>query len=561
MAPDPSSTDWLTEPTRRDLPSASPPACSAAVSAQGPCPVCPHLAEHFEPFRRAAYWEAMHAKAKRRLTELEQRIAELEAQLRRREQQLFGKKSESSAGPTTLGAATPPRPSPQPKGQQRGQPGPGRRDYSHLPAVEEFRALPAEQQQCSGCGLPFESFPGTEDSEILEVEVRAYRRLVRRRRYRPRCSCGKHPGLVTAPPAERVIPKSILGVSIWVALLLDKFLFYRPTDRLLHDWQTQGLDLSPGTLTEGLHRLLPLFEPVYQDLIEQNRKQQHWHADETRWLVFATVEGKVGYRWTLWVFHSPEAVVFVLDSGRAHDVPEDHLGPGREGILSVDRYAAYKAMQQVKDGTILLAFCWAHVRRDFLGVARSWPAQEDWALAWVERIGRLYRRNDERLQAAAKNPAAFAATDGRLRQAVQELADQTATELADPHLHSAPRKVLESLREHWDGLTVFVEHPEVPLDNNTAERTERGPVVGRKNYYGSGAVWAGELAAMLFSVLQTLCLWNINPRVWLTEYLQACARSGGQTPAERGCFLPWQMSEGQRQAWSLEKEPGGEDSS
>jgi transposase len=560
MAPDPSSTDWRAEPTRRDLPSA-PPACSAAAPVQGPCPVCPHLAERFEPFRRAAFWEAMHAKAKLRLTELELRIAELEAQLRRREQQLFGKKSESSAGFPTPGAVTPPRPSPKPKGQQRGQPGPGRRDYSHLPTVEEFRELPAEQQQCSGCGLPFESFPGTEDSEILEIEVRAYRRLVRRRRYRPRCSCGKHPGLVTAPPAERVLPKSILGVSIWVAVLLDKFLFYRPTDRLLHDWQTQGLDLSLGTLTEGLHRLLPLFEPVYQDLIAHNRKQQHWHADETRWLVFATVEGKVGYRWTLWVFHSPEAVVFVLNSGRAHDVPEDHLGPGREGILSVDRYAAYKAMSQVKDGTILLAFCWAHVRRDFLGVARSWPAQEEWALAWVERIGQLYRCNAERLQAANADPAGFAAKDGQLRQAVQALADQTATELADPQLPSAPRKVLESLREHWAGLTVFVEHPEVPLDNNTAERAERGPVVGRKNYYGSGAVWAGELAAVLFSVLQTLCLWNINPRVWLTEYLQAGARSGGQVPAERGSFLPWQMSAGQRKEWSLEKEAGGEDSS
>jgi len=561
MAPDPSSTDWLTEPTRRDLPSTPPPACSVAAPAQGPCPVCPHLAERFEPFRRAAYWETMHAQAKLRLTELEQRIAQLEAQLRRREQQLFGKKSESSVGPTTLGVATPPRPAPKPKGQQRGQPGPPRRDYSHLPAVEEIRELPPEQQQCSGCGLPFESFPGTEDSEILEVEVRAYRRLVRRRRYRPRCSCGKHPGLVTAPPAERVLPKSILGVSIWVAVLLDKFLFYRPTDRLLHDWQTQGLDLSRGTLTDGLHRLLPLFEPVYQELIEHNRKQQHWHADETRWLVFATVEGKVGYRWTLWVFHSPEAVVFVLDSGRAHDVPEDHLGPGREGILSVDRYAAYKAMSQVKDGSILLAFCWAHVRRDFLGVARSWPAQEDWALGWVERIGRLYQRNAERLQAANEDPAGFAAKDGQLRQAVQAMADQTATELADPHLPPAQRKVLVSLQEHWDGLTVFVEHPEVPLDNNTAERVERGPVVGRKNYYGSGAVWAGELAAVLFSVLQTLCLWNINPRVWLTEYLQACARNGGQAPADRGSFLPWQMSAGQRQEWSLEKKPGGEDSS
>ena len=69
--------------------------CSATSPADGPCPVCPHLAERFEPFRRAAYWQTMHAKAKGRIAELEQHNAELEAKLRLREQQLFGKKSEA----------------------------------------------------------------------------------------------------------------------------------------------------------------------------------------------------------------------------------------------------------------------------------------------------------------------------------------------------------------------------------------------------------------------------------------------------------------------------------
>ena len=101
-------------------------------------------------------------------------------------------------------------------------------------------------------------------------------------------------------------------------------------------------------------------------------------------------------------------------------------------------------------------------------------------------------------------------------------------------MHPARRKVLESLRDHWTGLTVFVEHPEVPMDNNTAERSERGPVVGRKNYYGSGAVWSGRLAAMLFSLFQTLALWGFNPRLWLTAYLTACAEAGGQAPADVG---------------------------
>src|SRR5205823_5971383 len=321
------------------------------------------------------------------------------------------------------------------------------------------------------------------------------------------------------------------------------------TYRLLADLTTHDLDLSLGTVTDALQRLLPLFEPVYEALAAHSRRQPLWHGDETRWLVFASVEGKVGFRWYLWVFHAEEVVVFVLAQGRAHDVPEDYLGPDAQGILVVDRYKAYQAIDQVKQGLIVLAFCWAHVRRDFLAVARSWPTQEDWALDWARRIGELYRLNEER-QAVREQAEAFAVADLRLRQAVTALGQQGETELAQPSLHPARRKVLESLGEHWTGLTVFVEHPEVPMDNNTAERAERGPVVGRKNYYGSGAVWAGQLAAMMFSLLQTLCLWELNPRAWLTAYLTACAEAGGVAPPDLELFLPWHLSEEQRQAWS-----------
>ena len=97
------------------------------------------------------------------------------------------------------------------------------------------------------------------------------------------------------------------------------------------------------------------------------------------------------------------------------------------------------------------------------------------------------------------------------------------------------------------------------MDNNTAERSERGPVVGRKNYYGSGSAWSGELAAILFSLFQTLCLWGINPRAWLTAYLSRCAEAGGQAPSKPEALLPWNLSAEQRKVWSLE--PQQEDSS
>ncbi|HEY1378020.1 MAG TPA: IS66 family transposase [Gemmataceae bacterium] len=492
----------------------------------------------------------MHDRAVQREALLKQEIEQLRAQLRLREQQLFGRKTETGASAALTPLAPSPAATPRRRGQQPGRPGPRRRDHSHLPAVVEEHELPAEQRRCRRCGCPFASVGGTEDSTILEVEVRAHRRVIRRHRYRPTCACGAHPGVVTAPPAPRVIPKSSLGASVWVTVLLDKYLSYRPTYRLLADLQTQGLDLALGTVTDGLQRLVPLFEPVYEALAAHSRRQPLWHGDETRWLVFATVEGKVGFRWYLWVFHAAEVVVFVLAQGRAHEVPEEYLGPEATGIMVVDRYKAYQAMAQVKQGLIVLAFCWAHVRRDFVAVARSWPEQEGWALGWVAGIGEVYRLNDARV-AVREEAGAFADADARLRAAVAALGAQGEAELADPQLHPARRKVLESLGDHWTGLTVFVEHPEVPMDNNTAERAQRGPVVGRKNYYGSGAVWSGQLAAMLFSVLQTLCLWQLNPRAWLTAYLTACAETGGTAPADVERFLPWNLSAEQRRRWSL----------
>ena len=346
-----------------------------------------------------------------------------------------------------------------------------------------------------------------------------------------------------------------------MAVLWDKYLFDRPTYRLLADWETIGLDLSLGTITAGLSRLVPLFEPVYEALVQHSQEQTLWHADETRWLVFTSLEGKVGHRWYLWVFHAAEVVVFVLAAGRSHEVPEEHFGPvpGR-GILVVDRYKAYQAIDKVKSGMIVLAFCWAHVRRDFLAVARSWPEQEAWALDWVEWIGQLDQLNDQRLR-VRRGAAAFAVADGALRAAVTRLGDRGQSELQDADLHPARRKVLESLGDHWSGLTVFVEHPEVPMDNNTAERSERGPVVARKNDYGSGAVWSGRLAAMLFSLFQTLCLWDLNPRRWLTAYLNACAEAGGRVPGSVECFLPWNVTADQRREWGSAEEVPAADTS
>ena len=100
---------------------------------------------------------------------------------------------------------------------------------------------------------------------------------------------------------------------------------------------------------------------------------------------------------------------------------------------------------------------------------------------------------------------------------------------------------------------MFVEHPEVPLDTTTAERAQRGPVVGRKNYYGSGAEWSGRLAAKLFGLFPRLCLAGLNPHTWRTDYLDACANAGGQAPPAAAKYLPWNLSAEQKRAYQDEE--------
>ena len=109
-----------------------------------------------------------------------------------------------------------------------------------------------------------------------------------------------------------------------------------------------------------------------------------------------------------------------------------------------------------------------------------------WALEWLRRIRVLYRLNDRRL-AAEKDSAAFREADDCLRQAVAEMKTQMETELARADLATPCRKALESLQEHWEGLTRFVDDPRIPMDNNASERRARGPAVARKNFYGSGS--------------------------------------------------------------------------
>jgi transposase len=347
---------------------------------------------------------------------------------------------------------------------------------------------------------------------------------------------------------------------VWVEVLLDKYFSYRPTERLLASWRLLDLDLAPGTVTDGLQRLEVLLKPIYAALQERNQQGDLHQADETRWPVFVILEGKEGYGWWLWVSLSHDTVVYLLDPSRSHKVPENHYQVDSRGVLVVDRFSAYKSMSWVKQGIVVLAFCWAHVRRDFIRVGKGWPQLKTWALELLRQIRVLYRLNDRRL-AATKGSVAFRRADGRLRKAVAEVKKQMETELAQAKLATPCRKALESLQEHWEGLTRFVDDSRIPMDNNASERRARGPAVARKNFYGSGSKWSGQLAAAAFSIFATLSMWKLNPRKWLTWYFEQCAVAGGKVPADIQAFLPWNMSEEKKEELSDTDVPEGDDTS
>lgn len=507
--------------------------------------------EYLELKSEVGYWQAMHKKAISREKKLKQTIKEQEGQIRDLRNRLFGKKSEKKSSGKDKGKSKPSNPK-RPRGQQPGSKGHGRTKRPDLPEKEELANF-LEDPICPNCGKPY--MPDeSKEAEIFEVEVKAYKRKIIRRSMKKDCSCKDVPSTITAPMPPKVIPKSPYGISIWEAVLLNKFHYSQPTNRLLNQYAELGLPISPGTITGGLKNLKELFQPVYDAIYNHQMTEDRFHNDESSWKVFESVDGKIGNRWWLWVSRSASVVYFQIAPGRGADVPMEHFKniQHQKIIVVCDRYSAYKSMAKQLD-FIILAFCWAHVRRDFLDAGRKYPDLEEWVLSWVEKIGELYHINNLRCKEFdPKLPiqwqsASFKEQHEKLVEKMDAIAEERdvfigAHNTDDSDLLSDVKyKILTSLRNHWEGLSVFVEHPEVPMDNNKGERSIRNPVTGRKNFYGSGSLWSSQLAAIMFSIFQTMALWGLNCNHWLRSYLTACEEN--QVPDDLSPFLPWEMDE------------------
>jgi len=506
-------------------------------------------------------------------SELRETVSKQHAIICKFQSMLFGKKSEkgtpetasSSAEEETADASSPPSETnndPHTKGkrgQRRGAPGHGRRLYEELPPREVIIDLPEEERQCPICGVSYVKC-GSEDSTMVEWEVIIRRVSYKRNKYRSDCDC-KNTVILTAPPPPKLIPKCLLEVSAISNLLVKKFLHGQPINRQIQELALLcGVPFAPGTLVGVQDRVAVLLRPLYDAILLHLRDANHWHADETRWMQFADEEK---HRWWLWVFASDDAVAFVLDPTRSRAVPRrvfglDDAEEGAKratGILNCDRWKSYQGLPGIET-----SYCWAHVRRDFKDLEKGYPRLLGiWTRAWLERIGKLYSLNEQRLLYEPGSEK-FRQADAKLRDHVAEIEGVRDKECVEDREHSRTesgsliqdaRKALESMKRHWDGLTIFLDHPEVPLDNNEAERLMRLEVVGRKNFYGSGSLSSGGLAESAYSVLLTAVKHDLNPLTYLRAYLDACAVNGGNAPADIDRFLPWKASVEDLAAWKL----------
>lgn len=507
------------------------------------------------------YWRSMHEKALSRIDKLNIKVEHQKGKIRDLTNRVFGKKSEKTGSGKKDGESkNKDLGEKRKRGQQPGTKGHGRTKRPDLPRVEESVDFP-KVPKCSECGIAY--LPdGQKESEIIEVKVKAYTRVIQRSCMKKGCTCKGVPGTVTVPMPPKVLPKSPYGISIWENILLSKFRYCQPTNRLLGQFGEMGLPISAGTIAGGLQRLKELFKPVYDALYDQQMTEDRFHNDESSWKVFESVEGKVGNRWWLWVSRSASVVFFKIAPGRGANVVVEHFNKieQQEIIVICDRYSAYKSLAR-QLSFITLAFCWAHVRRDFLDAARKYPELTEWALDWVKKIGELYHINNKRYKefnpklpvpwqsASFKKEHEKIVTKKDIMAEERDASiDEYRTDAADSNLLTEVKfKILTSLKNHWHGLTVFVEHPEVPMDNNNGEQSIRNPVTGRKNFYGSGSLWSSELAAMMFSIFQTLVLCGLNCHHWLRLYLTACAENNGKPPEDLSPFLPWKMDKERRQ--------------
>jgi transposase len=431
-----------------------------------------------------------------------QELAQARARLFRRPQ------PESNAAPAP--ATRPPHP------------GHGPRHQPELPVVEVRHELAADQRQCPACGGALTEMAGQAETSDRITTVHLTYQVEHHVRQKYRCACNG--AVVTAPGPAQLTPGSRYAPEFAVGVAVAKYADHLPLERQVRMMAREGLVVDSQTLWDQLNALARHVEPTYDALGLRALTAPVINVDETRWHIMGSSKPATG---AVWGVHAPTVSFYRILPGKSTDDGRQVL-PNYRGIAVVDGYAVYEVLARDGPG-FTLAHCWAHTKRNFDEIAEQWPTacEEIRTL-----IGELYA-----IERLVPGPFPGDAAAQALRQ---QLRQDRSKPVLDRMWHWAtvqvglPRsefgKAVRYMLERWAGLTRFVENPQIPLDNNAAERALRGPVVGRKNHYGSRSMRGTQVAAILYTLCETARLVGVDPQVYLLRAVYAAiARPGTAT--------------------------------
>jgi transposase len=426
---------------------------------------------------------------------------------------VFGPKNEKSPKVTPTGKK---------RGGQKGHKGRGRKIPQGLKKEEvvvDFDKAPV----CAICQTPYIKVTAFDKiSHQIEMVWEAIHQVIRRVTYKKACKCSTGKKIITAPANPSVIKRSLLTTKTWVHLILMKYLLAVPVYRYLKATKSFSFHISPATVENGFKKIGILLEPIYLRMKEELLKADIWNADETRWKVFQEIIGKASFTWWLWVFASKNIVCYIIDSTRSSKVIEG-IHDGSIRTIIADRWSAYTKM--IKNG-VIIAYCWVHLRRDFITLQKSYPQNPAigvWVDDWLDKIALLYKLNNERL-----DPKCSEENFQKLRLQLCLIVDKLYHQEFQDNFNKTQTKILKSFKEKIVGYSRFIDNPEIPMDNNRAERLFKGPINGRKNYLGNVSIESIPHTQIILSIIATTKINQIDTSKWLSDYLSACAKNDSQ---------------------------------
>jgi transposase len=420
------------------------------------------------------------------------------------------------------------------------------------PARQPFPAhLPRERvivpgpTACACCGSTRLAKLGEDVTETLEVIPRQWKVV---QHVREKFTCRECEKISQAPAPFHVLPRGFAGPSLLAMILFEKYGQHQPLNRQSERYAREGVDLSVSTLADQVGGCATLLRPLYELIRAHVFAGERVHGDETPVPVLAKHQCRKGRLWTYvrddkpFAGPAPPAAVFFYSRDRTGEHPERHLA-GYAGILQADAYAGFNRLYAAerRPGPITEASCWAHGRRKFFELADvaakargQLSVLAPLAVDAVKRIDVIF--DIEREINGRSIDDRVAVRRARVAPLVADFETWMRAQRGKLSRHSDVGKAMDYMLKRWETFTRFLNDGRICLTNNAAERALRGIALGRKSWLFAGSDRGGERAAVMYTLIQTARLNDVDPQAWLADVL---ARINEHNIRQLDQLLPW----------------------